>query len=637
MKKIYLLLSLFIITSLSISAQKQKKTYDYKVFAEKFTKFTRGDFISLMGYDKEMNYISEKTGKNLEDLTKNRKKHYQTIKEEVGKTKAEGLLMIYKNADLIVKQEEPIKVADIKIFVNSGEQDYTFTLKNCAQTNTTWVLGDAAVAEGEMFKTEQSVGESLPQGKFYTASLKFDENLIAKPMKGYYITNDNYKINAVILNDNPNNLESNDVNLFIYKTAYNEAGYTESQANFINQVSKNKIKAFYTGNNLYIKAIDGWFILLNEAPIGKIASIVKTSVYTTPGKVEKADLIGKPVKAWYIDNSGNKINAVIKYQGAEQLQDMNSTFLLYTTAYNEKGFTEDETNSFIGILEKRKVKEFHWAGNTYYKTDPSPENILGQWRVETNDATFSKNKYVYKIGETPEHEANLPLGFKNKMSKLTADNKDLSAKIKNKEKGYKFMNNDKIINEYNDWYFKQYPGKFKSVFDGVTEGQESAGDEITEEIAKEENSNIENNSTTSPELVAFGKALLNALKEEQPDKFLALSWTSKDLISTVKGKTQNEEMKNAFISRLERKDPDNTAMQNEAKKQFEKLKQSDVYWKSAQFVDFEFERQGISNDVNFEWGSALLSFESEEQHFKLKIGEFIQLVNGWKGSAYTLE
>jgi len=370
MKKIYLLLSLLIITSFSISAQKQKKTYDYKVFAEKFTKFTRGDFISLMGYDKEMNYISEKTGKNLEELTKNRKKHYQTIKEEVGKTKAEGLLMIYKNAELIVKQEEPIKVADIKIFVNSGEQDYTFTLKNCAQTNTTWVLGDAAVAEGEMFKTEQLVDEPLPQGKFYTASLKFDENLIAKPMKGYYITNDNYKINAVILNDNPNNLESNDVNLFIYKTAYNEAGYTKSQANFINQISKNKIKAFYTGNNLYVKAIDGWFILLNEAPIGKIASIVKTSVYTTPGKVEKTDLIGKPVRAWYIDNSGNKINAVIKYQGAEQLQDMNSTFLLYTTAYNEKGFTEDETNSFIGILEKRKVKEFHWAGNTYYWSNP---------------------------------------------------------------------------------------------------------------------------------------------------------------------------------------------------------------------------------------------------------------------------
>lgn len=131
--------------------------------------------------------------------------------------------------------------------------------------------------------------------------------------------------------------------------------------------------------------------------------------------------------------------------------------------------------------------------------------------------------------------------------------------------------------------------------------------------------------------------MLDALKEEQPDKFLALSWTSKDLIATVKVKTQNEDMKTAFLSRLERKDPDNTAMQNEAKKQFEKLKQSDVNWKSAEFVDFNFERQGISNDVNFEWGSALLSFESEEQHFKVKIGEFIQLVNGWKGSAYTLE
>ncbi|MCF6240041.1 MAG: hypothetical protein L3J74_01700, partial [Bacteroidales bacterium] len=257
MKKIYLLLLLIIITSLSISAQKQKKTYDYKVFAEKFTKFTRGDFIALMGYDKEMNYISDKTGKSLEELTKQRKKHYQSIKEEVGKTKAKGMLMNYKSAELIVKQEEPIKVANIKILVNSGSQDYTFTLKNCAQTNTTWVLGDGAIAEGEMFEDEELAGETLPQGKFYTASLKFDENLIGKPMRGYYITNDNYKIKAVILNDNPNNLESNDVNLFIYKTAYKEPGYTENQTNFINQISKNELKAFYTGNNLYVKAIDG--------------------------------------------------------------------------------------------------------------------------------------------------------------------------------------------------------------------------------------------------------------------------------------------------------------------------------------------------------------------------------------------
>ncbi len=622
MKKVYLLLLLFIISSLSISAQKQKKTYDYKVFAEKFTKFTRGDFISLMGYDKEMNYISDKTGKSFEELTKQRQKNYQDIKEEVSKTKAKGMLMNYKDAELIVKQEIPVKIADIKILVNSGSEDYSFILKNCTQTNTTWILGDGALAQGAVFETKEASETSLPKGEFYTASFKFDENLIGKPMKGYYITDKNEKINAVILNDDPNKLEDNNVNLYIYKTDFNDANYTENDNNFIRQIPKNQLKAFYVGNNLYIKALDAWFILLNEAPIGKIGSIVKTSIYTTPDKIEKSDLIGKPVRGWYVNNSGNKINAVIKYQDAKQLQNMDATFLLYNIAYNEKGFTEDESNNFKEVLMKQKVKEFHLAGNTYYKTDPTAENPFGQWRVETNDASYSKNRYIYKKGETPEHEANLPLGFKTKMSKLTADNKELSTKIKNKEKGYKFMNLEKIIKEYNEWYIQQYPERFKSLFDDIT---------IKQENIQEKNSNV------NPELIIFGKALLEALKEDTPDKLLALSWASNDLLSTIKVKTQNEELKSAFINRLSKKDPNNTAMQEEVKTQFVKLKQTSLNWKAAEFVDFKFEKQGISDDVQFKWGKGILFFESEEQHHQLEIGDFIHLLNGWKGATYSLK
>ena len=622
MKKVYLLLLLFIISSLSISAQKQKKTYDYKVFAEKFTKFTRGDFISLMGYDKEMNYISDKTGKSFEELTKQRQKNYQDIKEEVSKTKAKGMLMNYKDAELIVKQEIPVKIADIKILVNSGSEDYSFILKNCTQTNTTWILGDGALAQGAVFETKEASETSLPKGEFYTASFKFDENLIGKPMKGYYITDKNEKINAVILNDDPNKLADNNVNIYIYKSAFDDSNYTENDNNFIRQIPKNQLKAFFVGNNLYIKASDGWFILLNEAPIGKIGSIVKTSIYTTPDQIEKSDLIGKPVRGWYVDNSGNKINAVIKYQDAKQLQNMNSTFLLYNIAYNEKGFTEDESNNFKEVLMKQKVKEFHLAGNTYYKTDPTAENPFGQWRVETNDASYSKNRYIYKKGETPEHEANLPLGFKTKMSKLTADNKELSTKIKNKEKGYKFMNLEKIIKEYNEWYIQQYPERFKSLFDDIT---------IKQENIQEKNSNV------NPELIIFGKALLEALKEDTPDKLLALSWASNDLLSTIKVKTQNEELKSAFINRLSKKDPNNTAMQEEVKTQFVKLKQTSLNWKAAEFVDFKFEKQGISDDVQFKWGKGILFFESEEQHHQLEIGDFIHLLNGWKGATYSLK
>ena len=95
-------------------------------------------------------------------------------------------------------------------------------------------------------------------------------------------------------------------------------------------------------------------------------------------------------------------------------------------------------------------------------------------------------------------------------------------------------------------------------------------------------------------------------------------------------------MKNAFISRFKKKDPNKDAMQKETKAQFKSLKEKKIYWKGAEYVDFKFSKQGISKDVNFDWGSAILNFESEEAHYELKVGEFIHLLDGWKGGGYML-
>lgn len=44
------------------------------------------------------------------------------------------------------------------------------------------------------------------------------------------------------------------------------------------------------------------------------------------------------------------------------------------------------------------------------------------------------------------------LSFKKAMSKLVDDNPELATKIANKEKGYRMLQRDKIILEYNKWY-----------------------------------------------------------------------------------------------------------------------------------------------------------------------------------------
>ncbi len=48
--------------------------------------------------------------------------------------------------------------------------------------------------------------------------------------------------------------------------------------------------------------------------------------------------------------------------------------------------------------------------------------------------------------------------FKKNMSKLVAEDKALAQKIKNKEKGYQYIDIDHIITEYNRWYLAHHPG-----------------------------------------------------------------------------------------------------------------------------------------------------------------------------------
>jgi hypothetical protein len=77
------------------------------------------------------------------------------------------------------------------------------------------------------------------------------------------------------------------------------------------------------------------------------------------------------------------------------------------------------------------------------------------------DLSFSeKDLHVENYGLTPAGEF-IDLGslkiltnFKKNMSKLVADDTELAAKIRNKEKGYGYYDLDRIISEYNAWYLK---------------------------------------------------------------------------------------------------------------------------------------------------------------------------------------
>ncbi|MBL4755999.1 MAG: hypothetical protein JKY52_20700 [Flavobacteriales bacterium] len=76
---------------------------------------------------------------------------------------------------------------------------------------------------------------------------------------------------------------------------------------------------------------------------------------------------------------------------------------------------------------------------------------------ERNDADFEEVMLIKRHDAQKFINLSAPafaMSFKKAMSNLVDDYAELASKIKNKEKGYKMLQRDKIILEYNEWYAK---------------------------------------------------------------------------------------------------------------------------------------------------------------------------------------
>jgi hypothetical protein len=188
-------------------------------------------------------------------------------------------------------------------------------------------------------------------------------------------------------------------------------------------------------------------------------------------------LIGKPVRGFYIDQGGNKREAVIKYQEPELLATATSALLLYKIAYNESGYTEDETSNFYKPLLKDSVVAFSMAGQVYVPVQLSArtwgilrkEGAIRQVVVISKTSNGPQTGYLTgtildKLEGKKENIASMMLSFKSSMADLVTDHKELADKIRAKTEGYRMLQVEKIAAEYNEWYDKQYPGKVKYLF-----------------------------------------------------------------------------------------------------------------------------------------------------------------------------
>lgn len=141
--------------------------------------------------------------------------------------------------------------------------------------------------------------------------------------------------------------------------------------------------------------------------------------------------------------------------------------------------------------------------------------------------------------------------------------------------------------------------------------------------------------TTDNALKIFGNALLESLKETNPEKLLALSLTIGEFKKTVKKKTHRKNKKK-FIAEVAKEKEE--SLIKRTKENFNDIMANAIInWQQAEIVNFRLERQKErSENLGFEWGKGTLVFNTNGYRYELSIDQLSQLLSGWKGIGYRL-
>lgn len=176
-----------------------------------------------------------------------------------------------------------------------------------------------------------------------------------------------------------------------------------------------------------------------------------------------SDKLGRWVDGYIIKSTNDTVKGKIAYQH-------------YATNQSNISFSVDGTPEKTIICRPNDLLCF-WMEETFWmstiNTTLQAENneklfvlmvrqgpiSLYEYYKEDDEASdgWKTISLIKKLDENYSIAGNLLLGFKKKMSKYVSEYEDLAKKIANKEKGYKVLNINKIIDEYNAWYMKANP------------------------------------------------------------------------------------------------------------------------------------------------------------------------------------
>jgi hypothetical protein len=517
MKLICINLFLLVFNLFTTAQVKPDKTFDHEKFGKKvYGNFSAGmDQGIFLPDDKALEYISTKTGRTINDLKAERELNKQYLSDDkvaLQKENAGGKMVLKVE---VVKVDNPQLIMG-NIIIHAG--DKKIVLGNCIQTDMTWVLGNYMILDGSSIpvRAKQITKDELIIGYLESKQKDYSE-----------VRNNTYSVLNVIKVDseNPNGtlkrgaqIEKSDFYHcdFALKPDSKSAGDFKKGTKIINnwnntyELNETQHKLKFLNGTTVVNEFDIYsaskeqLVLLAELEGAKYYFIAKkdkeevkavkpeTAAITEPSKEKYSNntapsgtsgnnyinekMFDKPIRGYYMDLTGKIVDAVIKYQSPEMMNNPKSALLIYKIAYNEPGFTVDESTNLITTKFKQEVLAFSVNGHVYVPVDGDKWCILLKegairqsvfiFKSQTGSGKtgFGESQFIHKHSGKSMAVATMGLGFKGNMAKMVEDNKELTTKIENKEEGYKFLQYTKIIDEYNAWFDKQYPNLLKYIY-----------------------------------------------------------------------------------------------------------------------------------------------------------------------------
>ncbi|MBL7899779.1 MAG: hypothetical protein JNJ99_14665 [Crocinitomicaceae bacterium] len=338
-------------------------------------------------------------------------------------------------------------------------------LKNCIQTDKTWVLGDHILAVGDGVESpvtnttgnessglanaiqnsnenEESIkGTSITvkgyQGTKFTqsgndvSSQYIRHEQIGYPLKGYVVSSTGVKTDAIIVYQEPEKLLSSGFDLAICKEANNQKAdilNPQSEPNFASWMNKKDLRAFYVGDQLFFQAMPGkWYILMSEGAIRKLVTIEK--------------ITSNGVTSYSVTEWVQKLNNEPTGTAGMMLNFKNSMSSLVNenTAMSEKIALKEEGYQWKNF--ERLVKEY----NLWYDQQPGLQavnyvfDVDGVAKPEVNSVTENGNSentnHTNNIqdnsGETSSGEnQTLPVGLETLVGSWTFNLASVNGKDK---------------------------------------------------------------------------------------------------------------------------------------------------------------------------------------------------------------